>query len=154
MLALLQHPDELEKLRENSDLIVNAVEEMLRFDGPVTQTARITMSEREIGGCPIPARQSVLLLLASANHDPEAYPDPHTSMSRVKIHTTTRLEVVRTTDWIDEPSKNGRRIQRRIVPCRCAARRRVAVAHDAPPLATIKASSRTSMCGIHWKNWQ
>lgn len=35
------------------------------------------MSEREIGGCPIPARQSVLLLLASANHDPEAYPDPH-----------------------------------------------------------------------------
>ena len=77
VLALLQHPEELRKLREDPALIENAVEEMLRFDSPVTQTARIPMRDQEIGGCPIDARQSVLTSLAAANRDPSAYPDPH-----------------------------------------------------------------------------
>ena len=77
VLALLQHPEELRKLREDPALIENAVEEMLRFDSPVTQTARIPMSDLALGGCPIGAGQSVLTSLAAANHDPSAYPDPH-----------------------------------------------------------------------------
>ena len=76
-LALLRNPDELRKLREDPSLIKNAVEEMLRYDSPVTETARIPLDGTEISGCPISRCESVVPVLAAANHDPDVYPDPH-----------------------------------------------------------------------------
>jgi cytochrome P450 len=80
--ALLTYTDELRKLRDDPSLIKNAVEEMLRYDSPVTQSGRTPMTDVEIGGCPIAAGQSVTPQLAAANHDPAVYPDPH------KFHIT------------------------------------------------------------------
>lgn len=77
VLALLQHPDQFALLRDEPERIKNAVEEMLRYNGPVTDSGRTPMQDIEIGGVPIAARQSVGTSLAAANHDPAVYPDPH-----------------------------------------------------------------------------
>ncbi|HXJ84152.1 MAG TPA: cytochrome P450 [Candidatus Methylomirabilis sp.] len=74
--TLLRHPDQIQKLRDDPSLIWNAVEEMLRFESPVVQTARIPMRDLEIGGCPIRQGESVMVSLAAANRDPERYPEP------------------------------------------------------------------------------
>jgi cytochrome P450 len=76
-LALLQHPAEMQKLRDDPSLMANAVEEMLRYDAPVTQTGRTPMSDVTVAGCPIAKGQSITPSLASANHDPAANPEPH-----------------------------------------------------------------------------
>jgi cytochrome P450 len=75
--ALLRHPDELRKLKDDPSLIKNAVEEMLRFDGPVTQSGRTPLEPYEIGGVPIGAGQSVTPSLAAANRDPAVHEDPN-----------------------------------------------------------------------------
>jgi cytochrome P450 len=77
MLALLRNPSELRKLREDPALIKNAVEEMLRYDSPVTQSGRTPLEPYEIGGVSVEPGQSVTPVLAAANHDPEAHPEPH-----------------------------------------------------------------------------
>ncbi len=77
VLALLQHPGQFALLRDDPSLIKNAVEEMLRYNGPVTDSGRTPMSDVEIGGVPIAAGQSVGTSLAAANHDPAVYPEPH-----------------------------------------------------------------------------
>jgi hypothetical protein len=74
--ALLTHPEELRKLRDDPSLIKNAVEEMLRYETPVVQTGRVLMSDGAIGGCPVHARESVMTSLAAANRDPATYPEP------------------------------------------------------------------------------
>jgi cytochrome P450 len=76
MLALLQNPEQLAALRGDPSLIKNAVEEMLRYSPPVMNTGRIPMEEKDVGGCPISAGQSVMPSLAAANRDPAVYPDP------------------------------------------------------------------------------
>jgi cytochrome P450 len=73
---LLRHPEQLRMLRERPALIVNAVEEILRFESPVVQTARIAMQPGQIGGCPVHRGESVLALLAAANRDPARHADP------------------------------------------------------------------------------
>jgi cytochrome P450 len=75
--ALLRFPDELRELQQDPSLIRNAVEEMLRYDSPVTQSGRTPLQDVEIGGCPIKRGESVTPQLAAANHDPAVYPDPH-----------------------------------------------------------------------------
>jgi cytochrome P450 len=75
MFALLRHPDGLARLRADPELTPRAVEEFLRFDGPVDlATFRHTTEPVEIGGTTIPAGEIVLVALASANRDPEHYP--------------------------------------------------------------------------------
>ena len=87
VLALLQHPEELRKLRDNPEMIDNAVEEMLRYDSPVQQTGRIPMSDVEFGGRTIPARQSITPQLSAANRDPSAYPEPNRfDIGREDVH--------------------------------------------------------------------
>ncbi|MFJ8729260.1 cytochrome P450 [Streptomyces bauhiniae] len=78
VLALLTHPDQMELLRADMTLMPNAVEEMLRYDGPVeTPTYRFTTGPVEIGGTVIPGDgQLVLVALADADHDPARFPDP------------------------------------------------------------------------------
>jgi cytochrome P450 len=73
---LLRHPDQLRALRDDPALIGNAVEEILRFESPVVQTARIPLRDVEIGGCPIGRGESVVASLAAANRDPGRCPEP------------------------------------------------------------------------------
>jgi cytochrome P450 len=76
-LALLRHPDQLAVLRGDPSLVPNAVEEFLRFDGPVNlATFRYTTEPVEIGGTTIPENQIVLVSLISANRDPARYAEP------------------------------------------------------------------------------
>lgn len=77
VLALLGHPDQLAALRNDPSLIPNAVEEILRFDGPVNlATLRHTTEPVELAGTTIPAGEIVLVSLVSANRDPDRYPEP------------------------------------------------------------------------------
>jgi cytochrome P450 len=74
--ALLRHPDQMKRLRDDLSLIPTAVEELLRYDSPVQFTNRILTADMELGGKVLRAGQMVLLLLAAANRDPEQFPDP------------------------------------------------------------------------------
>lgn len=74
--ALLEHPDQLARLRAEPTLLENAIEEMLRFDSPVTQSGRIAHQDLKVGGCPVKAGHNVSVSLAAANRDPSVYPDP------------------------------------------------------------------------------
>jgi hypothetical protein len=74
--ALLSHPEQLAALRDDPSLITNTIEEVLRYDSPVVETGRIALSDMEIGGCPVKPGESLLILLAAANHDPAEYESP------------------------------------------------------------------------------
>jgi len=74
--ALIQHPDELAKLRARPELIGSAVEECLRWDGPIVATLRILHADARFGDTVIPKDAIVLGVLGAANHDPEVFPDP------------------------------------------------------------------------------
>ena len=78
MLALLRNEDQLDKLLGDPSLMESAVEEMLRYDGPVQATARIADADVEIDGHEIKQGQMLFVLLAAANRDPAAFPDPET----------------------------------------------------------------------------
>jgi cytochrome P450 len=75
VLALLRRPDRLAELRADPESIPQAVEEFLRFDGPVNlATFRHTTEPVDIGGVTIPPDEVVLVALASADRDPSRYP--------------------------------------------------------------------------------
>lgn len=76
MLALLRHPDQLRLLRERPDLIGTAVEELLRYDGPVQRTARIPSADVTFGGRTIKAGEMVMPFIGAADRDPVQFPDP------------------------------------------------------------------------------
>jgi cytochrome P450 len=75
-LALLRHPDQCARLRAEPDLIQGAVEELLRYDGPVQRTGRVLSEDAELGGTTLPAGARVVVVLGSANRDPARFPDP------------------------------------------------------------------------------
>jgi len=75
-LALIRNPDQMERLRNDPSLIRTAVEELLRYDGPVQGTGRVAMEELEIDGHQVRQGQIVFTLLGAANHDPAQFPDP------------------------------------------------------------------------------
>ncbi len=77
VLALLEHPSELETLRTRPALIRNAVEEMLRFDPPVSQVMRIATDDAVIAGCPMRAGDHIETSLLAAGRDPAAHDHPH-----------------------------------------------------------------------------
>jgi cytochrome P450 len=76
MLALLRHPDQLRRLRERPDLIGTAVEELLRYDGPVQRTARTPSEDVTLGGRTIPAGEIVMPFIGAADRDPAQFPEP------------------------------------------------------------------------------
>ena len=76
MYRLLQHPQQLASLRREPDLIPAAVEEMLRYDPPITFTSRIATTDTEIDGIPLAADQLVMLNLTAGNHDPNRFREP------------------------------------------------------------------------------
>lgn len=78
-LALMQHPDQMALLQENPDLISSAIEEMLRYNGPVeTTTLRYASEEVIYSGTAIPVGDIVLPSLVAANRDPEVFTNPNT----------------------------------------------------------------------------
>ena len=74
--ALVLHPGELAKLRARPELVASAVEECLRWDGPIVLTGRVLHADVQFGGKTIPKNARVWGMLAAANRDPEAFPDP------------------------------------------------------------------------------
>ena len=90
-LALLRHPEQLQRLRDyqtrhsreggnlaggRPDLLDSAIDELLRYDSPVQLDSRIAREELEIGGKQVKAGQRVLCMLGAANRDAEAFPNP------------------------------------------------------------------------------
>lgn len=76
-LALLHAPDQLSRLRQSPELIAPAVDELLRFDGPVQITQRIAIEDMGVGGCAVKAGDEILLVLGAANRDPSVFSDPN-----------------------------------------------------------------------------
>jgi pimeloyl-[acyl-carrier protein] synthase len=76
VLTLLRHPADCERLRRDPALIPGAVEEMLRYEPPSQHTARLAPDDVQLGGKLIRKRQAVIVLLASANRDPDRFPEP------------------------------------------------------------------------------
>jgi cytochrome P450 len=76
LLALLRHPDQLQMLRADSSLVAGAVDELLRYDSPAQVVARTALQDMEIEGRPIRKGQGIVLLLGSANRDPEVFDHP------------------------------------------------------------------------------
>lgn len=74
--ALLTHPEQRAALLADPSRVDDAVEEALRFESPVQVTNRNALQDLEIGGRQVRAGESVLVVLAAANRDPEVFPDP------------------------------------------------------------------------------
>ncbi|BAZ24906.1 cytochrome P450 like protein [Kalymmatonema gypsitolerans NIES-4073] len=76
VLALLHHPDQMQKLKAQPTIINSAIEELLRYDSPVQLISRLAIEDVEIGGETIRAGDRVDLCLGAANRDPAQFPDP------------------------------------------------------------------------------
>jgi cytochrome P450 len=76
LFALLEHPDQLHRLREDPGLLPTAIEELMRFDSPLQLFERTATEDVEIGGITVPAGQKIAALLGSANHDPAVFDSP------------------------------------------------------------------------------
>ena len=76
MLALLRNPGELQRLREQRDLLEPAIDELLRYDSPVQLDGRTVLEDLEIGGKRVRAGQQVVSVVGAANRDPAAFSDP------------------------------------------------------------------------------
>ena len=74
LLALLQHPDQMELLRHDPKLIRRAVEEMVRWANPVITLMRVATSDTQIGEQAIKSGDRVVVWLASANRDEDVFP--------------------------------------------------------------------------------
>ena len=77
ILALLQHPDQMEKLRAQPALLAAAIEEILRYDSPVQITYRSALNDAEIRGKRIHQGDLVNTILGAANRDPQRFSNPH-----------------------------------------------------------------------------
>jgi cytochrome P450 len=76
LLALLEHPGELERLRRDPSLYASAAEEMLRWATPVHHFRRTTTRDTELAGTPIPAGAKVTTWFTSGNRDEDVFEDP------------------------------------------------------------------------------
>jgi cytochrome P450 len=78
LLALLRHPDQLRRLREDRFLLPTAIEELMRFDSPLQLFERTATEDVEIGGITVEKGRKIAALLGAANRDPAAFADPDT----------------------------------------------------------------------------
>jgi cytochrome P450 len=74
---LAQHPDRRRQIAADPSIIPSAVEELLRWETPVTTVARIAACDTEVGGCPVRKGEHVGVSIGSANTDEEAMPDAY-----------------------------------------------------------------------------
>ena len=76
LLALFQHPDQMQRLRDEPAAVKSAIEEFLRFESPNQRINRLAKEDFEIEGRRIERGQRVMFLLGAANRDPDQFPDP------------------------------------------------------------------------------
>lgn len=77
MVELMRHPEQRHRLMTDRALLPSAIEEMLRFNGPVeTSFPRFAYEDLEIGGVGIPQGDAVIPVLMAANNDPDQFPNP------------------------------------------------------------------------------
>jgi cytochrome P450 len=76
LVALEQHPDQRRLLAETPELVPNAIEEILRWDGVAQADPRVVKQETELAGQPLKDGDVVWNLLAAANRDPSRWDDP------------------------------------------------------------------------------
>ncbi|PJE17144.1 cytochrome P450 [Mycobacterium sp.] len=75
-LALLREPDQWKRLGKEPALLPTAIEELLRYDGPVQATVRVALEDVAIDDQVIPEGSLVLVSIGSANHDPDTFENP------------------------------------------------------------------------------
>ena len=78
MLALIDHPDQAQRLRDDPSLWDTGVDEMLRWGSSIHNFRRTATRDTEVRGVPIKAGDKVVLYYASANRDEDVFIDPHT----------------------------------------------------------------------------
>ncbi|HEV7446601.1 MAG TPA: cytochrome P450 [Steroidobacteraceae bacterium] len=78
LTGLLSNPDQLEAVRQNRALVPQAIEEALRWDGPVLIQTRMALRDAELGGVKIPRGAFLDVAAGAANRDPQRFPDPDT----------------------------------------------------------------------------
>ncbi len=76
LTTLIRHPDELATLRARPELIESAVEECLRYSGPIIATVRVLHEAAKFGEFMIPRNSEVVAILAAGNRDPAVFEDP------------------------------------------------------------------------------
>ena len=76
LLALLDHPDQLQRLRDDRTLMRTAVEELLRWDSPVQLDGRSACEDLDVRGIDVVAGEQVATILGAANRDPRKFDDP------------------------------------------------------------------------------
>jgi cytochrome P450 len=85
--AMFEHPDEMKRLRTNSNSIPAFIEETLRYDTPAQMIPRVVLKDSEISGFPLQAGSKLLIVYGSANRDETQFPDPDRfSMDRKVDH--------------------------------------------------------------------
>ncbi|MDR5859288.1 cytochrome P450 [Halomonas eurihalina] len=88
-LALLRHPDQLERWQAHPEISDNAVEELLRYDGPVRCSIRYALEDLDFGGRQIRRGEMVVFSFSAANRDPQAFREP----DRLDLGRDTRRHV-------------------------------------------------------------
>jgi cholest-4-en-3-one 26-monooxygenase len=78
MLALIDHPDQAQRLRDDPSLWDTATDEMLRWGSSIHNFRRTATTDTEVRGVPIAKGDKVVIYYASANRDEDVFPDPHT----------------------------------------------------------------------------
>jgi cytochrome P450 len=76
LFSLLSNPEQLEAVRSDRELVPQAIEESLRLEAPLLNITRLATKDTEVGGVPISAGSTVMLMLAAANRDESRYADP------------------------------------------------------------------------------
>ena len=76
MLALLRNPDQLERLRQDPEQVDAAIDELLRYDGPVQATSRLATQDTEFANGTVAKGEQVIIVLGAANRDPARFPEP------------------------------------------------------------------------------
>ncbi len=89
LLALLRHPEQLAEVQAHRELVPKALEEIVRYDGPVQLTNRVLTEDTELRGVRMRRGQLVYLIRGAANRDPDAFEDP----DRFDIHRENRKHV-------------------------------------------------------------
>lgn len=78
LFSLLSNPEQLDAVRSDRGLIPDAIEESLRLETPLLNITRLATKDTDVGGVPVPAGSTVMLMLAAANRDETRYPAPDT----------------------------------------------------------------------------
>jgi cytochrome P450 len=78
LLALLENPDQLQRLRDDPALLPTAIEELMRYDSPLQLFERTATEDVAIGGITVERGQKIAALLGAGNRDPQVFTDPDT----------------------------------------------------------------------------